>query len=203
MTTAAAIWVSAAVGVCSGVGFFHLGVFAAVANVAIMRVGKRADLWARNRYKTLVLRSLTGEKDIDNPNSVELWAAANAAHESAAHVEDDFNMYSYTPPQAQVVTEVELDGDEKVAYGTHPHLKGGENRGKLPIIGGEEVREEADLHEQGGDLHEQTAREQAPGGGAKVVRISDKMENYTYNTDKLKKKKKGSQKKNDEDSNSN
>ena len=40
LTTAAAIWVSAAVGVCAGTGLYFVGLVAALSTIAILRVGK-------------------------------------------------------------------------------------------------------------------------------------------------------------------
>ena len=40
LTTAAAIWVSAAVGVCAGTGLYFIGLVAALSTITILRVGK-------------------------------------------------------------------------------------------------------------------------------------------------------------------
>jgi len=40
LTTAAAIWVSAAVGVCAGTGLYFVGLVAAISTIAILRIGK-------------------------------------------------------------------------------------------------------------------------------------------------------------------
>lgn len=117
MTTAAAIWVSAACGVCVGCGLGFVGVAAGLVNVVVVTAGKRLDIRSRRRYQRLERKKVEagrgGFDDFDNPNY------GCYVDDGECQLQDEFDMKAYEPPY---VDDVKVQQEDLLTYGLHSHL---------------------------------------------------------------------------------
>ena len=162
MTTAAAIWVSAAAGVCCGCGLPFLGLTASLANVFIMRVGKGFDLWARNKYQRRYeeMALLWGSK------AGEDWHNTKEHDSMAGNPQDEFK---YAPFVKSVTKISDITGSSEI--------------GEIP--GGEEEGGRGDIKDLEAKIKEREKKIAAAAAEAAqphpVVKIStDSLEEFSY-----------------------